>query len=507
MDKGIISTGSHEATNAAAEILNIGGNAFDAAVSAVFTSMTSEFALTGVGGGGAMMVSIPEAEPVIYDFFVNTPSKINNEELDFFDIEVDFGDSKQNFNIGKGSAAVPGTLLGLITIQKKFGVLPLSAVLEPAIYLARKGSILNKQQAYIFKLLEPIFSLTSLGKELFYSERKILEEGDRFINADFANFLEIISREGSDVFYIGEIARLIENDFNVGGLLNRKVLSEYKVAVRRPVMTSYMDTQVYSNPAPSIGGTLIIFLLRLIEERKIKNIQIPELIHAMAVTNRARYDICTDFNDIYQVNRLLEKETFSKYLEKFCFENISISDNDSSIGRGETTHVSIIDKDQNAASVTTTNGEGCGYILPGTGIMLNNMLGEQDLNPQGFHKWNNSMRLPTMISPTIIMKKKKPFILLGSGGSNRIRSAIIQVIVNYINRGKSLDEAILFSRVHLEQDQLYFEPGIINSEIILPDYISLNPFKDKNIFFGGVNAVTLTEGVSDIRRGGISKII
>ena len=83
MDKGIISTGSHEATNAAAEILNIGGNAFDAAVSAVFTSLTSEFALTGVGGGGAMMVSIPEAEPVIYDFFVNTPSKINNEELDF----------------------------------------------------------------------------------------------------------------------------------------------------------------------------------------------------------------------------------------------------------------------------------------------------------------------------------------------------------------------------------------------------------------------------------------
>ena len=168
MNKGIVATGSQEATQAAADILRAGGNAFDAAVSAVFTSMTSEFALTGAGGGGAMMVQIPGSEPILYDFFVDTPSQIGKDELDFFGIEVNFGDSKQIFHVGKGSAAVPGTLLGLVILQDKFGVLPLSVVMDPAIHLARKGSVLNKKQAFIFKLLEPIFSHSAEGKILFY---------------------------------------------------------------------------------------------------------------------------------------------------------------------------------------------------------------------------------------------------------------------------------------------------------------------------------------------------
>ena len=158
MKKGIVATGSYESTQAAVDILHAGGNAFDAAVSAVFTSMTSEFALTGVGGGGAMMVHTPRSEPILHDFFVDTPPRTGNEELDFFGVEVDFGDSTQIFHVGKGSAAVPGTLLGLITVHEQFGVLPLSVVLEPAIHIAREGSILNSKQAYIFQLLEPIFS-------------------------------------------------------------------------------------------------------------------------------------------------------------------------------------------------------------------------------------------------------------------------------------------------------------------------------------------------------------
>ena len=116
MNKSIISTGSKEATQAGVEILKAGGNAFDAAVAAVFTSMTSEFALTGAGGGGAMMIRKPDAEPVLYDFFVDTPPRTGKEKLDFFGVEVDFGDSTQTFHIGKGSAAVPGTLLGLVIV-------------------------------------------------------------------------------------------------------------------------------------------------------------------------------------------------------------------------------------------------------------------------------------------------------------------------------------------------------------------------------------------------------
>jgi len=507
MNKGIVSTGSPEATQAAAEILRVGGNAFDAAVSAVFTSMTSEFALTGAGGGGAMMICTPGSEPVLYDFFVDTPRRTGKEELDFFGVEVDFGDSTQIFHIGKGSAAVPGTLLGLITIQEQFGILPLDIVMEPAIQLAREGCVLNSKQAYIFKLLEPIFSHSIEGKKLFFTNGNILTTGDRFINSDFADFLERVSLEGAQFFYLGDGAQSIMETFNDGGLLNCETMSQFHVAVRNPVMVSFMNTQVYSNPAPSVGGTLIVFLLRLIEEGKIQSINIPLLVHAMIVTNTARKKVCTDPNEEYQINRLLEKGIFSDYLEKFRSQSKHFNIDNEILGRGSTTHVSVIDKELNAASVTTTNGEGCGYILPGTGIMLNNMLGEEDLNPLGFHQWAHPMRLPTMIAPSIIMKEKQPFILLGSGGSNRIRSAIVQVIINLIDKGMSLEEAIISPRIHLEGNQLYFEPHNDISHNDVPDNISLHPFEENNLFFGGVNAVTLSEGFSDPRRGGTFEIV
>ena len=506
MNKSIISTGSKEATQAGVEILKAGGNAFDAAVAAVFASMTSEFALTGAGGGGAMMIYKPDAEPVLYDFFVDTPFRTGKEKLDFFGVEVDFGDSTQTFHIGKGSAAVPGTLLGLVIVQEQFGVLPLPVVMEPAIKLAREGYVLNKQQAYIFKLLEPIFTHTKEGRELFCSNGKILSGGHRFVNLDFAEFLERIAWEGATSFYLGEYAELIAQTFGKEGLLNEKSMSLYHVAVRKPVMTSFMGTEVYSNPAPSVGGTLIIFLLQLLEKAKLKDINITHIVQAMAATNLARKNVCTNPNKEYQIEELLEDGIFNGNLANFLSKYIK-SDDLRKPGRGETTHVSVIDKDMNCASVTTTNGEGCGYILPGTGIMLNNMLGEEDLNPLGFHQWRHPMRLPTMVSPTIIMKDNLPFILLGSGGSNRIRSAIVQVILNYIVKGMGLDEAIISSRIHLEGKMLYCEPDVDFLTADLPKDITLHPFEEKNLFFGGVNAVTLTDGFSDPRRGGTFEIV
>ena len=209
MKKGIVSTGSKEATQAGIEMLHLGGNAFDAAIASVFTSMTSEFALTGVGGGGSMMCHIKGNSPIIYDFFVDTPPRLAVKELDFFGVDVDFGDSVQTFHVGKGSAAVPGTLLGLITVHEKHGVLPLSTILEPAIELARIGSILNKEQSYVFQLLDPIFSHTMEGKKLFHLNGSIMKEGDRFQNLDFSMFLERIAKEGSSFFYLGDGSALI----------------------------------------------------------------------------------------------------------------------------------------------------------------------------------------------------------------------------------------------------------------------------------------------------------
>ena len=175
MRKGIVSTGSIEATNAAKEILKIGGNAIDAAIAAVFTSMTSEFSLTSVAGGGAMMVKVPQKKPILYDFFVDTPQLKSIKDIEFCKTTIDFGDSKQYFHIGKGSVAVPGNLAGLVKVQNDFGRLPLSVVLEPGIEIAKSGCILNKEQSYIFKLLEPIFTYSSESKQLLCKNGRILK--------------------------------------------------------------------------------------------------------------------------------------------------------------------------------------------------------------------------------------------------------------------------------------------------------------------------------------------
>ena len=168
--------------------------------------------------------------------------------------------------------------------------------------------------------------------------------------------------------------------------------------------------------------------------------------------------------------------------------------------RGATTHVSILDKQGYAASVTTTNGEGCGYVIPEMGIMLNNMLGEEDLNPMGFHLWTRQQRLPTMMAPTVVMGKKGVELVLGSGGSNRLRSAISQVIINFFVKGMDLNSAVHAARIHLEGNVLHFEPDTQLED--LPSDIQLHSWDDQNLFFGGVNAVTPDDACGDLRRGG-----
>ena len=507
MKKGIVATGSQEATQAAIAMLENGGNAVDAAVAAVFTSMTSEFALTGVAGGGAMMVKIAGNDPLLYDFFVNTPSLKQIKGIDFVKATVNFGSSTQNFYIGKGSVAIPGNLAGLVTVQKELGQLPLSVVLEPGIYLSRFGYKMNKEQAYIFRILEPIFCHSSEARQLLFKDNQLLKEGELFVNLDLSNFLERVAREGADFFYKGEIAELMVKTLSHGGLIDYNSLKNYRVIPRKPICTNFQNMDIYSNPPPSAGGSLIIFLLRLLEKSGDHKFPVSKLIHAMSLTNTARHEVCTDPNNESLYIHLLQEDIFMHYMDMFSKKESSTEQHSKLPNRGCTTHVSVIDKAGNCASLTTSNGEGSGYVLPGTGIMLNNMLGEEDLNPMGFHNWGKYRRLATMMSPSIVTRGGKPVMIIGSGGSNRIRSAIVQVLINYIYRGMSLKQSIDEPRLHLEGNKLYHEPGIKILPDDLPFELLPHPFDEKNLFFGGVNAVTTNEGYSDPRRGGTFHII
>ena len=496
MKYGSISTGSKEASNTALEILKFGGNAFDAAIGAIFVSMTSEFALTGAFGGGTLLGIQNNSSPFIYDFFVDCPNCQTNDKKDFKEIEIDFGNAKQKFNIGKGSIAIPGNLIGLINIQKKYGCLDIKDILEYGINYANQGIVINKNQSEIIKLIEPILLFDKAGQELYSNNNSIMKEGDIFKNPQFANFLNTVIKKGYKYFYEGSGLDLILSHCGKDSFLTKNGFQKYQVKKRVPLAINYKGYEIFTNPAPSFGGSLIIFLLKLLKDTNNK-INVKNLIQSMNLASLVREEICTNPNDEYQINNIFNDNVYNKYLN-FSANNFA----DNLNGFGSTTHVSVLDKNGNAASITTTNGEGCGYVIPEYGIMMNNMLGEEDLNPFGFHKWDIKRRLPTMISPTIISKNNIPEYVLGSGGSNRIRSANIQVILNLIEKNMNLNDAIENPRIHLEGKELYCEPGIkINSEEII-NQLSLKLFKEKNVFFGGVNAVSKTEAIGDSRRGG-----
>ena len=501
MKYGSIATGDKTTANAAMEILKDGGNAFDAAVCAVFTSMTSEYSLTGACGGGVMLAYPKDSVPIIFDFFVHTPENNLLKNLEFFRIAVDFGPTSQFFHIGKGSVAVPGNTIGLLHIHSRLGSLPLSRILEPAIRTAKYGAIINNAHEYLFKILEPILCHTNTGEILFKPNGKTIKAGERFNNPDFGNFLEQLTVEGHNFLYKGDFAEKIVDFMGDQGLLTKCDLSNYKVIERTPLKTNFHGKTIITNPMPSPGGTLIAFALNIISQKfPRKEVDNRLLTLAMRSAQIARNEIISAKNRKNSLAKILSPSYIKRYSDIFDSE-ISLKPNNKKLSSGSTTHISIIDSQGNAVSVTTTNGEGCGHILPGTGIMMNNMLGEEDLNPDGFHNWITTKRMETMMSPTIVIGELGPELVLGSGGSNRIRSAITQVILNILTKNMNLEEAIEAPRIHLEENIIHCESGV-NTEILSFPWSKIHHWHEKNLFFGGVNAVTPTNAVGDTRRSG-----
>ena len=495
--KGTVAAGDRLTAEAGAEILRKGGNAFDAAIACILTASLVEPALTSLGGGGFLLAYEHGKNPVLYDFFVDVPPK-RVENPEFYPVYVDFGDTVQEFHIGHGSIAIPGTVAGLYRIHQELGRLPLEEVIKPAVKLAKEGFFLSKTQASFVKLLEPIFTATEEARKIYTKDGKLVDENTKITIPEYADFLEEFAKKGAWIFYEGEIADQIESICtNNAGLIRKKDLARYTVVERKPLKFSFKNFEVFTNPPPSSGGILINFTLKLMEDKDLNKFGSPEhvktLIEALNITSLFRkehIDPKISQEDITVDNSVVEhyKKLFTKRLNLW----------------GNTTHISIIDQEKNAVSTTTTNGEGSGVIIPNTGIMLNNMLGEEDLNPHGFFKWPAYIRLPSMMSPTIVFKDKEPKLILGSAGSNRIRSAIIQVILNHLVFGMNIHDAVESPRLHYENNTVYFEPGFEDKVIEEAEKIyNVVKFSQKSLFFGGVQAVNWKfNGAGDPRRGG-----
>jgi len=503
--KGVIAASDPHTAEAGAAILREGGNAFDAALSAMLAAPMSEPVLTSMGGGGFMLAYHPGQKPVLYDFFVDVPPK-RIDRPDFYPIEVDFGTTVQEFHIGTGSIAVPGMIAGIDRIHRDLGSMPMGAISTMARQYAREGITLRPLQADLIELVAPIMASTEAVRALYAPDGELIGTAHPWHNPDYADFLDTFAREGADPFYRGEIAATIDRlSREHGGLLRRGDLEHYTVHLREPILTHWRGKRITTNPPPSAGGILIAFALGLLAEGEYEGFEsldhVRDLIEAMATTARFRQK---------EVDPHLHRDRLEAILDDPALLGPYLMSYRHRINLwGNTTHISVIDAQGNAASVTSTNGEGSGCVIPGTGIHLNNMLGEEDLNPHGFFRWPAGVRLPSMMAPTMVFEGDDPLLVLGSAGSNRIRSAIAEVIERFVTFDTPVQEAINAPRIHYERGEVFFEPGFAPAILeAATHHYKVTTFDASNLFFGGVNAVTGDfRGGADHRRGGAVVVV
>lgn len=507
---GAVASGHKETSKAARILLEEGGNAFDAALGAMCAACVCEPMLASLGGGGFLLAQTSAGDSQVFDFFTQTPSA-QKGDLDFYPIQADFGTATQEFHIGMGSIAVPGIVAGLFAIHEAHCRLPLSKIIEPAVGLAREGLRINKLQKYINEILQPIIDAspeaTALATPMFAPGR-LAEIGDFIYNPDLADTFEALASHGSQWFYEGEPAQQLVSDCaRLGGLISAKDLQSYEVILRKPVTVESHGARIGVNSPPSPGGCLTVFALSLLDKIRPGQHDWGSSRHAMALANvmrasslvRRQHGLAAGLDD-ETAETILSPENLSSWHR--TLETGALA------SRG-TTQISVADAAGNLASLTLSNGEGSSYVLPGSGIMLNNMLGEEDLNPDGFHSMPPGVRLASMMTPTIVSLADGGQIALGSGGSNRIRSAILQVLTNVLDFDMGLEQAVNAPRLHLEGSHLSMEAGFSEPalESLQAEWPGMKQWPGTNLFFGGVHAVErLANGefraAGDPRRGG-----
>lgn len=494
-----MATGHPLVSEAAAGILREGGNAFDAAVAAGFAAAVAEPMFTSLGGGGFLLARTCDRREVVFDFFADTPGRGLPERLlepHFLPMTVHFPASEQVFNIGLGSAAVPGTLSGFLCVHRRLGRVPLRDVIAPALHLASEGVILTEHQAYVIGLLEPINTLTEAGRALYAPGGRGLGTGDRLVNSDLAAFLGCLPDSLGRDIYEGALAERIARDMREGqGLLTERDLADYRVVEREPLAVEYRGHRLLTNPPPSFGGSLIAFSLALHATRDLSSLgwgsgeHLCGLAAVMAEVEELRRSGAVPLPPGGEV-----LEAAARRLRRSA---------------GGTTHISVSDSEGNAASMTLSNGEGSGYIVPGTGIMLNNMLGEDDLHPEGFHASPPGERVSSMMSPSLVLRDGEPRLIVGSGGSKRIRTTLVQVISDVVDFGMGVREAVEAPRIHWDGEILQMEPGFSAAAIAaLERNWRVNAWSERNLYFGGAHAVDPRgEGAGDPRRGGHATVV
>ncbi|HEY2181136.1 MAG TPA: gamma-glutamyltransferase, partial [Solirubrobacteraceae bacterium] len=406
-EHGVVAAGHPLTAQAGAQVLREGGNAVDAAVGAMLTSFAAEPLLTGLGAGGYMLVAGGGQEPTLLDFFVQAPSDpraltghdagtltaVDADAARIAELEpidVSFGDAAQVFHIGPASCGAYGAPAGVCEAARRWGTIPLADLVAPAARLARDGVALNHGQAYVAEILAELLTSTPECAALWAPDGHVLREGEVLRNGELGDALELLAADGPEPFYRGDIALAVCEWLRArGGWLAPDDLAGYRAVARTPARIAYRDRVVLTNPPPSAGGTLLAYALALLDRATAP----PTLRGVVGAMGAAHLERTPEFLDG------LDDEGF---LDRFLQTRL-----------GATTHISVLDAHGRACSVTCTNGEGSGVVVPGTGIHLNNVMGEEDLNPYGFHMHPPGRRMPSMMAPSVVMRDDDVELVLG----------------------------------------------------------------------------------------------
>jgi gamma-glutamyltranspeptidase/glutathione hydrolase len=515
--RGAVAAGHPVTAEAGARVLAEGGHAVDACIAAGFASWVAESTLTGPGGGGFMLVHrAADGAPRLLDFFVEVPGRGLAEhgraEMEEVDIEFD-RESSQVFRIGGASCAVPGTIAGLEAAHRAYGTLPWRDLVAPAIELARHGVELTRPQAYLHAILDLILRHSDEGRAIYGPGGTRLVAGDRLRMPDLATTLETLAAEGAAAMYGGELGDAVSRHVRAeGGELTREDLTGYRVVSRRPVRATFHDHEFVSNAPPSSGGVLIGYGLLLLDRLGIDGgpgtaeamSAVAEAMREQTLAREGRF--ASDLHRGGLAQRLYADEHVAAAVARMQRrEAAALRER---VGAPGTTHISVVDAEGNAASLTVSNGSGSGVIVPGTGIHLNNMLGEYDLNPlRG--RARPGRRLTSMMAPSLVLRGGRPRLVVGSAGSVRLRGAILQIVVNVVAHDLGIEDAIARPRVHLEEAHVHCEGGADPLELdrLASWGYDLVRWRRRNLYFGGASGVEVRRdgtlaAAGDPRRGG-----
>lgn len=496
-----IAAGDAITAEAGAAILREGGNAVDAVIAAAMAACVVEPALASPFGGGFMMVREPEGRARLLDFFVQTPRRrLPEAEAPLIAVEADFGETRQVFRIGPASIAAPGVGPGLAEAHRVFGRAPMRVLVAPAA-AAGKGFALDAFQAEVAQIIACILGWSPEGRALLGFEGDAPPKpGAALRNPALADLWEEFAREGARFLTEGEPAAALAMTAREGGHLSAADIAGFAPVWREPEMVARGRARIALNPPPSTGGPLIGFGLALLDPAPA-----PAVIAAVLTqTLRARLESGLDADAAAGAAQLGDPG----FVARFRRESLAAP-----LAARGTTHISALDAQGMGAALTLSNGAGSGLIVPGTGAMANNMLGEADLvREPGL--WPQDRRLSSMMAPSVVDWPDGRFAMLGSGGSNRIRSALLQVMLHVIDGGARLEDAVAAPRMHVENwpgPELDFEDRFPEADraALLALFPEARAWPRDSMFYGGVHGVIRdarggVEAAGDHRRAGVA---